>query len=109
MARNIANFLEGRKGEDILVLDIKNIASFTDYFVIVSGTSKRMLQSLASALSREIRTKFHKSSHPEGEADGGWIVLDYGDVVVHVFSPEQREYYRLEDLWSEGNIVLRLM
>jgi ribosome-associated protein len=109
LAREIANFLEDKKGEDILILDIKEIASFTDYFVIVSGSSSRMLQSLSSGLAREIKTHFHKTSQPEGEADSGWIVLDYGDVVVHLFSPQQREYYRLEDLWSEGTVILRLI
>lgn len=68
-----------------------------------------MLQSLSNSLSREIKTQFHKSSQPEGEADAGWIVLDYGDVVVHLFSPEKRNYYRLEELWSEGSVLLRLM
>lgn len=109
LARNIANFLEDKKGEDIVILDIKGIASFTDYFVIVSGTSQRMLQSLANSLIRDIKTQFHKTSQPEGQADAGWILLDYGDVIVHLFSPEQREYYRLEELWSEGEIILRLM
>jgi ribosome-associated protein len=101
--------LENKKGEDIVVIDIKGIASFTDYFVIASGTSKRMLQSLSGTLGREIKTQHHKTTQPQGTADSGWIVLDYGDVVVHLFSPEQRDYYRLEDLWSEGNVILRLM
>lgn len=91
------------------MLDIKDIASFTDYFVIVSGSSQRMLQSLSSTLARDVKTQFHKTSQPQGNANSGWIVLDYGDVVVHLFSPEQREYYRLEDLWSEGNVLLRLL
>lgn len=86
-----------------------NIASFTDYFVIASGSSSRMLQSLSSTLARDIKTYFHKTSTPQGKSDSGWIVLDYGDVVVHLFSPEQRNYYDLEGLWSEGNVVLRLM
>jgi len=68
-----------------------------------------MLQSLASSLGREVKTNYHKTNQPQGNADGGWIVLDYGDVVVHLFSPEQRDYYLLEDLWSEGSMVLRLM
>jgi len=68
-----------------------------------------MLQSLANGLVREVKTQFHKTTLPEGEADSGWIVLDYGDVVVHLFSPQERDYYRLEDLWSEGNVILRLM
>jgi ribosome-associated protein len=68
-----------------------------------------MLQSLSGALGREIKTQRHKTTQPQGTSDSGWIVLDYGDVVVHLFSPEQRDYYRLEDLWSEGSVVLRLM
>ena len=68
-----------------------------------------MLQSLSSSLVRDIKTHFHKNTQPQGESESGWIVLDYGDVVVHLFSPQQREYYRLEDLWSEGNVILRLM
>lgn len=68
-----------------------------------------MLQSLASVITRDTKTQFHKTTQPQGTADSGWIVLDYGDVVVHLFSPEQRDYYRLEDLWAEGNVVLRLM
>jgi ribosome-associated protein len=90
-------------------MDVIDIASFTDYFVIVSGSSTRMLQSLSSTLARDIKSKFHKTSLPQGNPDSGWIVLDYGDVVVHLFSPEQRSYYDLEELWSDGNVVLRLM
>ena len=77
--------------------------------MIVSGSSRRMLQSLSSGLLRAVKTNFHKTTQPEGEAESGWVVMDYGDVVVHLFSPEQRDFYRLEDLWSEGNVILRLM
>ncbi len=76
---------------------------------MVNGTSNRMLQSLAQAVVREVKTEFNKTAQPEGQADAGWILLDYGDVVVHLFSPEQRDFYRLEDLWSEGNVILRVM
>ena len=68
-----------------------------------------MLQSLANALAREVKTKFRLSSLLEGQSDSGWVLLDFGDVVVHLFSPEQRDFYRLEDLWSEGKVILRLM
>ena len=68
-----------------------------------------MLQSLSNSLVRDIKTNFQKNTQPQGEAESGWIVLDYGDVVVHLFSPQQRDYYRLEDLWSEGTVILRLM
>ena len=109
MARDIASILENKKGDDIVVLDIKGIASFTDYFVIVSGSSRRMLQSLSGIVGREIKTRHHKTTQPQGTSDSGWIVLDYGDVVVHLFSPEQRDFFRLEELWSEGNVLLRVM
>lgn len=68
-----------------------------------------MLQSLSGIVGREIKTRYHKTAQPQGTSDSGWIVLDYGDVVVHLLSPEERDYYRLEDLWSEGQVVLRLM
>lgn len=68
-----------------------------------------MLQSLANSLGREVKTNYHITSQPQGNAESGWIVLDYGDVVVHLFSTEQRDYYLLEDLWSDGSILLRLM
>ncbi|MEA3327896.1 MAG: ribosome silencing factor [Chloroflexota bacterium] len=105
----MANFLESKKGEDIIILDIKDIASFTDYFVIANGTSQRMLQSISSLLGREIKKQFHKTTIPQGNPNSGWIVHDYGDVVVHLFSLQQRDYYRLEDLWSEGSVILRLL
>ncbi len=68
-----------------------------------------MLQSLSTSVYREVKTKFKKTSQPEGESDAGWVVLDYGDVVVHLFSPEQRDFYRLEELWNEGKTILRFM
>ncbi|MEW6717717.1 MAG: ribosome silencing factor [Chloroflexota bacterium] len=108
LARNIVDILEDKKGENILLLDIKDIAPFTDYFVICTGTSERMLQALVD----EVQEKVDKSpSYPrrlEGIPADGWIVLDLGDVVLHLFSPERRDYYRLEELWSEGKVVLHL-
>ena len=90
------------------MIDIKDIASFTDYFVICNGTSGRMLDALAKAVEEVIRQKHKKKGRIEGESRDGWLVVDFGDVVVHLFSPDQREYYRLEDLWQEGKILLRV-
>jgi len=89
-------------------LNIKEVANFTDYFVIASGSSDRMLDSLSNAVLRGIKSKHHKTVISEGIARDGWIVLDYGDVVVHLFSPDQRDFYRLEDLWGDGRIILHL-
>jgi len=91
-----------------LLLDIKDIASFTDYFVICNGTSDRMLDALAKGVMEALKKKTKKKSRVEGKSPDGWLVLDYGDVVVHLFSPDQREYYDLEELWSDGKVLLKV-
>jgi ribosome-associated protein len=107
-ARILINALEEKKGENILLLDIHEIASFTDYFIISSGTSDRMIDSLADAVIDEAREKAKLRGHKEGQASGGWVVIDFGDIVVHIFSPDQRDYYRLEQLWEKGKILVHL-
>jgi ribosome-associated protein len=102
------NSLEDRKGEDILLLDIKEIASFTDYFVLCSGTSDRMLDALADAALESAGKLHRKKGRKQGQAREGWVVVDYGDVVVHLFSPDRRGYYNLEELWGEGKVLLRV-
>jgi ribosome-associated protein len=108
LARSIVSALEEKKGEDILLLDIHEVASFTDYFIICSGTSDRMLDSLANAVHESVKAQFAINSIQEGQPSGGWLVVDFGDVVVHLFSPDQRNYYRLEELWDKGKVLLRL-
>ena len=100
--------LEDKKGEDILLMDIQNLASFADYFVLCSGTSDRMLQALADGVSEDVKKQFGILSQPEGQPIDGWLVVHLGDVVVHLFSPEQREYYDLEKLWDQAKVLLRL-
>ena len=90
------------------MLDIQNIASFTDYFVLCSGTSDRMLDALADATLESVRSSHRKKGRKQGEAREGWIVVDYGDVVVHLFSPDQREHYNLEELWEDGKVLVRV-
>jgi ribosome-associated protein len=104
----IVNSLEDKKGEDILLLDIKEIASFTDYFVLCSGTSDRMLDALADATLESVQKLHKRKGRKQGAARDGWVVVDYGDVVVHLFAPEQRQFYNLEELWEEGKILVRL-
>jgi ribosome-associated protein len=100
--------LEDKKGEDIVLLDIRELSDFTDYFVICSGTSSRMLHALADAAIDQVRTKFRFKAHVEGRPEDGWLLADFGDVILHLFSPERRDYYRLEELWGEGKVVLHL-
>ncbi len=100
--------LEDKKGEDIVLLDIHDVSDFTDFFVICSGTSDRMLQALADELVEQAKKKFQLSGKLEGQPREGWMLVDFGDIVVHLFSPDRRNYYRLEELWSKGKVVLRL-
>lgn len=102
------NSLEDKKGEDIVLIDLKGIVSFTDYFIICTGTSDRMLNALADAAIDDMRVKHHKKGKKQGFARDGWVVVDYGDVVVHLFSPDQRDFYDLEELWRDGKVLLRL-
>jgi ribosome-associated protein len=101
--------LSDRKAEDVVVLDIHTLASFADYFVIATGTSERQLTALAEALDRDLKDE-HETPvvQIEGKGDSGWVLLDYRDVIVHVFSSEMRQYYRLDLIWAAAPAVLRL-
>ncbi len=106
-AHHIVDVLQEHKGENIILLDIRDLAPFADYFVICSGSSDRMLDALARiTLDEGRRLKVH--GRPEGNARSGWVLLDFGEVVVHLFAPDLREYYRLEDLWAEGKTLVHI-
>jgi len=100
--------LEDKKGEDIVLMDIRESCDFADYFVICTDTSDRMLQALADGVAEKVHDQYDIWGHVEGMPRDGWLLVDYGDVVLHLFSPDRRDYYRLEELWSKGKILLRL-
>jgi ribosome-associated protein len=100
--------LEEKKGEDIILMDIHEISDFADYFVICSGTSDRMLRALADNVVEDLKKNHGIRGRPEGQPQDGWLLIDFGDVILHLFSPERREYYRLEELWQRGKVLLRL-
>lgn len=108
LAHQIINTLSDKKGENILLLDVHDITSFTDYFIICTGTSNRMLNALAQGVLEGTKTMYKKKNRLEGNPENGWIILDYGDIVVHLFDEELRHYYNLEELWKEGKVVLRM-
>lgn len=84
------------------------MAVFADYFVICTGTSERMLSALATAVLDKIKPLVPQRGRSEGRTQDGWLLVDFGDVVVHLLSPERRDYYRLEELWSQGKVLLHL-
>ncbi|MBU4236070.1 MAG: ribosome silencing factor [Proteobacteria bacterium] len=105
LARICARVALDAKAEDLVVLDVKGISSFTDYFVIMNGRSTRHVQGLAETIEAEMRSKRINASHAEGMQEGMWVLLDFDDVVVHIFYHEQRKFYDLEGLWHGARPV----
>jgi ribosome-associated protein len=94
-----------KRGESVKLLELANISSFTDYFLIVNGTSDRHVQSIADAVDQVMRRQGHRTLSSDGYTEGRWIVMDYGPIVVHVFLDALREYYDLETLWADAGRV----
>jgi ribosome-associated protein len=107
-ARSLITALEEKKGEDITLIDIREVTTFAEYFIICSGTSDRMLQALADAVSQQAKQMFGLLGRIEGQSRDGWILVDFGDAIVHLFSRDRRDYYRLEELWNKGKVLVHL-
>lgn len=100
-AKAIVKILDEKKATDLTVIETKELTVMSDYFVIASGTSNTHVHSLADDVEDEMRKQGVEIDHMEGRATG-WVLLDYGCVIVHIFQPESREYYNLERLWSDA-------
>jgi ribosome-associated protein len=107
-AHQIVNFLEEKIAENILLLDIHELTTFTDFFIICSGTSGRMLDAIGSQLRDYLKQEFGLFINLEGDSSAGWVLLDAEDVIIHIFSPQQRNYYKLEELWQKGKTLVHL-
>lgn len=102
LCKKIVSVLDEKKGSDIIVLDISEISVLSDYFVLVSADNVRQLDALKDALEEAVHLDNRKS---EGESSSGWILLDYKDVIVHLFDKETRSFYNLEKIWSDAKRV----
>lgn len=91
-----------KKATDIVILDLRQIASFTEYFVICSGASNRQVQAISNEVEERLRKAGKRPLHIEGYSSAEWILLDYGDFIVHVFSSSSRQFYDLERLWRDA-------
>jgi ribosome-associated protein len=105
LARRAAAICVDNKANDVVVLGLKGVSDMTDYFVIASGTSDTHVRALGEHVQDELRHQGARAHHVEGMAQGRWVLLDYFDFVVHVFHPTLRDFYRLERLWSDAEVV----
>lgn len=102
LARCCRDAALGRKAEDVVMLDIRKLANFADYFVLATGRSLIQARAIADAVVESCEDDFGSPIRTEGYNDGGWILVDYGPVIVHVFLPQTREFYNLERLWGKA-------
>jgi ribosome-associated protein len=91
-----------------VLLDVKGACNFADYFVICSGDSTRQLQAIYDEITHLLKREGILLHRHEGTIDSGWLVLDFGDVMVHIFAPLERDYYRLDELWAQAIPILRI-
>lgn len=103
--RAAAAAADDKKAKDLLILRVAEITSFTDYFLICSGSSVRQVQAIADAVTEQLKSIGQRPMHTEGYATGEWVLIDYGTFVVHVFTEDSRRFYDLERLWRDAEKV----
>jgi ribosome-associated protein len=101
-ARRCLEIIQERKAIDPILMEVGRLTSFTDYFLVVSGNSSRQVQAISQHMARRLREEGFRPLGVEGEQEGHWVLMDYGDVVIHIFYQPVREFYDLEGLWTEA-------
>jgi ribosome-associated protein len=106
--RRAVEAADQRKAIDLRVLDLRSVCDFTDYFLIASGGSQRQVQAIAEAIEETLLAAGVRAHHVEGAQQGRWVLMDFSDFVAHIFDQDRRDYYRLEDIWSDAPDVTDL-
>lgn len=109
LAKRIVEIAADKQATDVVLLDTRKICSFADYLVICSGDSDRQLEAINRALIEALKAEGDVYYHPEGTAASGWMLLDLGDIVVHIFSTAVRDFYQLESLWSAAPVIVKMI
>ncbi|MBE9180935.1 ribosome silencing factor [Oculatella sp. LEGE 06141] len=106
LAVTVAQAADDRKGVDIALLGVSEVSYLADYFVIVTGLSNPQVRAISQSIQDKVETEWQRTPlRIEGQADGSWIVLDYGDVIAHIFMPQEREFYNLEAFWGHADRI----
>lgn len=105
MAKTACNALAEKKAEELRVIDISEISPIADYFIIATGTNTNQLQSMVDAVDEKLTDAGHRTKQIEGNRSSSWILMDYGDIIVHLFSKEDRLFYNLERIWTDGKKI----
>jgi ribosome-associated protein len=108
LARRIVELAEDKKAADIVLLDLGGLTTLADAFVICSGGSERQISAIADGIVEGLRAEKVRPFGREGTAESHWVLVDFGSVIVHVFTPPERDYYQLERHWSNARVVLRV-
>lgn len=109
IAKRIVETAADKQASDIVLLDTRSVCSFADYFVILTGESERQLEAIRQTIDEALKGEAVAVHHREGTTSSGWLLLDAGDIIVHIFAPYEREYYQLDSLWENAPIVLKVL
>ena len=108
LAHAIVDILEDRQASDIVLMDLRAVSLLADYFIIASADNRRQMQALIDTTSETLQKQGIRPLRVEGKPDSGWVILDYGSVIAHLFDPESRAFYKLEQLWKNAPVILRM-
>jgi len=109
LVRKIAEVAADKQATDVVVLDTRKVCSFADYFVICSAESGRQIEAVCEAIEKSVKGEKLARYRREGTPSSGWVLMDMGSIIVHVFAPFEREYYQLEDLWGRAPVVVKMI
>ena len=105
----MVDVIEDKKATNILTLDMRNVTLLADYYVLCDGSSPRQIRAITGELLEKLKREGSKLAVIEGTPESGWMLIDFGSVIVHIFSPQQRAYYQVEELWQDAPIMMRML
>ena len=108
LARKAVEIASDKQAGNIVLLDVREQCSFADYFIICAAESARQMRTISDEIEKDFKKEGVLPHHREGDIDSGWLLLDYSDVIIHIFGVAEREYYNLDGLWQEARTVLKI-